>query len=340
MKYKLENKNGIEFYSVPHLREIQLLQLEMLKLIDKVAAEENIDYWIDGGTLLGAVRHGGFIPWDDDIDICLLKNDYDKLIPLLAERLKDDLKYGLMYYNNKYGIIFWAEYLIHKGVISAHDGIKSNLRVDILPIKLVEDTDAAKEKDKHVVNEAGYFTYGKVKYFPEVISKYNFKSLKYALQEKKEFFDFFVNDYLNKNSETADLSSFLLNYPYNDVNISREREYYKFTDVFPLKKVSFEGYDFPAPRKTDEYLRILYGDYNQLPPLSVRKPFHSTFITNHKVTDDVNSKFIKYKNEYFYLSQKKYFKFLSLFRQIKGNGFVNTYNDIIKPFVQRGFKFK
>lgn len=65
------------------LRKKQLRMLEMLKYIDKICRENNIKYWLSSGTCLGAVRHGGFIPWDDDVDIELLEDDYNRLIEYL-----------------------------------------------------------------------------------------------------------------------------------------------------------------------------------------------------------------------------------------------------------------
>lgn len=65
-----------------NLRKMQLRMLDMLKYIDKICREHNIKYWLSSGTCLGAVRHGGFIPWDDDCDIELLRKDYKKLIKI------------------------------------------------------------------------------------------------------------------------------------------------------------------------------------------------------------------------------------------------------------------
>ena len=65
-------------YSEDSLKRLQTIDLEIVAVIDRICRENGIDYFIDGGTLLGAIRHGGFIPWDDDIDIGMPKDDFDR----------------------------------------------------------------------------------------------------------------------------------------------------------------------------------------------------------------------------------------------------------------------
>lgn len=72
-----------------NLRKMQLRMLEMLKYIDNICRENNIKYWLSSGTCLGAVRHGGFIPWDDDADIEMLASDYRKLEKILRNASGD-----------------------------------------------------------------------------------------------------------------------------------------------------------------------------------------------------------------------------------------------------------
>ena len=72
------------------LRKAQMRMVEMLKFIDKLCSDNNIDYWIDYGSLLGAVRHGGFIPWDDDMDIAMTWKDYKKFRKLMINNNPSD----------------------------------------------------------------------------------------------------------------------------------------------------------------------------------------------------------------------------------------------------------
>ena len=62
------------------LRQAQLVMLRMLKIIDYICRKHDISYWMCSGTLLGAVRHKGFIPWDDDLDICMIREDYERFV--------------------------------------------------------------------------------------------------------------------------------------------------------------------------------------------------------------------------------------------------------------------
>lgn len=78
------------------LRKQQLRMLEMLQYIDFVCKKHNIRYWLCSGTLLGAVRHGGFIPWDDDVDIEMLREDYKRLVRILKRTLIVDMRCKLI----------------------------------------------------------------------------------------------------------------------------------------------------------------------------------------------------------------------------------------------------
>ncbi|MDD7563968.1 MAG: LicD family protein, partial [Alloprevotella sp.] len=77
----------LEQYLENHRRALQLKELAILREIDRICRRHDIVYWLDGGTLLGAIRHGGFIPWDDDIDIAMRRED----LPRFIEACRSDL---------------------------------------------------------------------------------------------------------------------------------------------------------------------------------------------------------------------------------------------------------
>ena len=81
------------------LRQAQLVMLRMLKIFDAICIKHGLTYWLDGGTLLGAVRHGGFIPWDDDLDVCMPLDDFEKYKHLSLSEFRYDVYNDTALYN-------------------------------------------------------------------------------------------------------------------------------------------------------------------------------------------------------------------------------------------------
>ena len=81
----------LELFKQQQLRRCQLKQLSILEEIDRICRKHAIGYWLDGGTLLGAVRHGGFIPWDDDIDIAMRQEDMQRFVSIAPQELREGL---------------------------------------------------------------------------------------------------------------------------------------------------------------------------------------------------------------------------------------------------------
>jgi len=331
-----ENDKGVQYYTIPHLKTVQKYLLKLLIIIDNVAKTNNIDYWIDGGTLLGAVRHGGFIPWDDDIDVCMLKKDYDKFIPLLNDYIKDKNSLSLMYY--KKDIEHWDDFLMSEKYPTRVKGEKKPVKIDIFPMKLLKNEKEELKEDKYLTDTANFFIMGKTKYFPEIKTKYKFKSLTDAINQKKEFLKTFNNRHVNKNIQIEDKDGLLVDYPFGDSYVTAKRDYKKYSDIFPLSSIEFERYAFKCPKNIDNYLKGVFNNYMELPPLPSRKSTSNKIYVNDIFTETDFGEFISNQNEYFYYSNKPIYKLKVLFRHIKYHGLKGGYSEIVKPFLKKIFK--
>ena len=137
------------------LEEIKRIELGILEYLHQVCEKHDIKYFIDFGTLLGAVRHKGFIPWDDDMDICMLREDYEKLQDYLIAN--PDERYEVMSYKNNLNYVYPfmkvqdnQTYLLEEDVrIDSNMGIY----VDIFPVDGYEDDSVFKDKMTRLIKK-------------------------------------------------------------------------------------------------------------------------------------------------------------------------------------------
>ena len=250
------------------LRELQHRMLDMLLYIDSVCKKLNISYYLDGGTCLGAVRHHGFIPWDDDMDIVVDTKDYKRLCDYLYANphpyyILHNRKTDSNYY------LGWSKlrdkasnstYLGNNIMTRNQENIfkYTGVMIDIFPYS--DHVIPSLHKIIHGLHNRinRYYLVGKHKRLADILYLICFKIFKPIanliglLFSKKTIY---AHDYLSHNT------------------------YFRFQKdkIFPLKEIEFEGHYFNVPNNTDYFLKVLYGNYMDLPPITERNHHNYRF---------------------------------------------------------------
>ncbi len=273
-------------YDDETLNKLHQVELEILDDFIDVCEKNNLTYYLVGGTLLGALRHKGFIPWDDDIDVGLLRKDYDKFIEIGQEALGD--KYYLdCFEHNKdcylpfakvrmNGTVFDEEWATH---INQHKGIF----IDIFPIENIKNKKKIGKVRALIIKTIADTTYYRLKM--RKFSKLRHKGLSLICMLFPKRFLLKIQHKLlvkNKNHNSEYVNILSGSYAY-------EKELLKRSDVIPPRKVDFEGRKCNGFNNSELYLTQLYGEnYMELPPMEKRR--------NHKPDTIVFPKEVE-KNE-------------------------------------------
>ncbi len=262
------HKNGLKYFSVKGLDLVHLEMLRLLKIIDDICRENNIEYWLDGGSLIGAIRHNGFIPWDDDLDISLLKDDYIKLLKLLDDYAdkNGDAYLFFSYPQQVHCCNYFASKNIHTRMLGSF--IIYPVKVDIRPLNFYEKTEEAIKENLKYRDIANRLLFNKTRGYSD-----NNDMDIISLKGKSTFFHYYNNVYgissKNKNEE-------LLSHPYFE--FSNEFPL-NINNLFPLLYVDFENMKLPVPKDYDWLLTKLYGNYLDYPKLENRAPVSCEVLT-------------------------------------------------------------
>ncbi len=255
------------------LQEIKETEFNLLKIFDSFCKENDIKYFLSNGTLLGAIKYKGFIPWDDDIDVLVPRGDYNKLLSLF----RDDEKYKLLAFekNQAYRFPFakLCDMTTRKEEENINNGIALGVDIDIFPLDLWNsDLDKAKHEAYSINKKMFFLTLTKLNK-PDSLNPIK-RAIKLIVMLFVKMFgsSFFVQSIIKSATKSNSKKCTFLGC--KSWCIYGEREIIP-ADVFSdTTQVDFEGEKFPAPIGYDRYLRSLYGDYEKDPPLEQQKSHH------------------------------------------------------------------
>lgn len=267
-----------DYYDDKTLKKLQKIELGILKEFDKICSENKIDYFLCGGSAIGAVRHGGFIPWDDDIDVGMSRKDYDKFLKIAKKKYSkkytivnndENPRFPLM--NTRWGL---------NGTEYKTEDLKDipgefGIFLDIFCFDNIPD-------DEKLMKRQATFAwfYGKLL----VLSGVKKPTLyHYGIKAKILSIIFFIAHYILKILHLTSRHFYkrALSYALQYENVKTKRFAYMFdpqrytsmltkNDIYPTRRIKYENIEVNVPKKIESYLERRYGDYMTLPPKEKR----------------------------------------------------------------------
>lgn len=265
------------------IKDVQIVCLEILKEIDRICKQNGILYWMEGGSMLGAVRHHGFIPWDDDLDIAMFRDDYNRFLEIASKELKEnyflqthqtDPEYPLFYAKVRKNNTFidersYQDLNIHKGIFV------DIFPVDKMPIKMSD----IKKFCSLLRKEYLFYLLLERKVNTKITDRFfiMFKIIRFVFIPISLFKEYFRRKFernlqkfnsIKNETYTGSLSgSQLFKWVY-------KKEWHE-----TFKKIRFEDMEVLIPGGYHDLLTNAYGDYMTPPPKEKQIPEHG-FQTN------------------------------------------------------------
>lgn len=271
------------------LRALQLVELDILKTVIAICEKYNLHYYALGGTLLGAVRHKGFIPWDDDIDIGLLRDDYEKLLIYLKQELQSPYQlhtvesgtgqYAYYFARVENVLIKVEKYLtINKTVVPVW--------IDIFPLDNVPDDD--KEMENWIAKCKKWrqvFTLSQASYIAASDNLKKHRSMPKAVA-RKLFLKLKLDRLIDTKKAWLKLDRELKKYQYEKCDrLINFCGFWGIKELFPKiiygegREYDFEDIKLIGPYDYDYVLKQMYGDY-MTPPPEYKRDHHHIRILN------------------------------------------------------------
>ncbi len=245
------------------LRRTQLELLEILKVLDGICKEHNIEWWLSSGTLLGAARHQGFIPWDDDIDIVMLRKDFKRFDKIMRNYQSEEYVYHSMSTDVDYVYLF-SKFRKRQG-----DAGEEHRRSKFYKYKGPFVDIFCIEKTNYFAARASSIIYNNLQHLTSYV-RWSWLRRPLILLVNLLCLGIIVPllrlvGLINPSGE----------YHYT-LGLGWGRHKFFMEHTFPLGRAKFEGVEFPVPKDMDAYLSQVYGDWRKLPTdEQIRKAIHS-----------------------------------------------------------------
>ena len=255
------------------LQEIKQIELNLLKKFDSFCRENHIRYFLSNGTLLGAIKYKGFIPWDDDIDVFVPREDYNKIVTIF----NDDNSYKLYAFERdcKYRFPFakLCDLSTKKEEKNTDNGVVLGIDIDIFPLDAWSDDLNKAKREAKIINKKMHLLR-----LTKLVKSDSLNPIKRTIKRivmialKVIGSKFFVKSIINISKKNDGSENLYLGC--KSWCIYGEREILPAEVFCNVIEVEFEGHMFPAPEGYDVYLKSLYGNYRLDPPTEKQKTHH------------------------------------------------------------------
>ena len=260
-----------------YVRKLQLVEIEILKEIDRICKKYNIKYFLCNGSLIGAIRHKGFIPWDDDIDIAMTRKNYDRFIKISKDELKNKFFLDCYEINKKcnfsYAKVKCKETIFVEEKNASSYTSSDAIWLDIFPLDGCNHPLSKEHKRQYKIynyittlipikNDFNYYKNLEInkKIYNKLLKIIPIKFMRWLLKKTISHYDEDKVDYLTSFSTVYGI----------------DKETFKKSIVTNYQNVEFEKQKFMGLVNYDEYLTQIYGNYMKLPPKEKRvnhKPY-------------------------------------------------------------------